>query len=36
MEQPIDTAAAAEKCFSICEALFAEFDTNLRRKRQLG
>ena len=34
-EQPIDTASAAGKAFLDMLALFAEFETNLRRERQL-
>jgi hypothetical protein len=32
-EQPIDTSTAAGKCFLL--GVFAEFQTNLRRERQL-
>ena len=34
-EQPIDTVSAAGKCFLDMLGVFAEFETNLRRKRQL-
>jgi DNA invertase Pin-like site-specific DNA recombinase len=34
-EQPIDTGTAAGKCFLDMLAVFAEFETNLRRERQL-
>ena len=34
-EQPIDTSAAAGKCFLAMLGVFAEFETNLRRERQL-
>jgi DNA invertase Pin-like site-specific DNA recombinase len=34
-EQPIDTATAAGKCFFDMLGVFAEFETNLRRERQL-
>ena len=34
-EQPIDTATAAGKCFLNMLGVFAEFETNLRRERQL-
>jgi DNA invertase Pin-like site-specific DNA recombinase len=34
-EQPIDTATAAGKCFLDTLGVFAEFETNLRRERQL-
>jgi DNA invertase Pin-like site-specific DNA recombinase len=34
-EQPIDTATAAGKAFLDMLAVFAEFETNLRKKRQL-
>jgi DNA invertase Pin-like site-specific DNA recombinase len=34
-EQPIDTGAAAGKCFLDMLGVFAEFETNLRRERQL-
>jgi hypothetical protein len=34
-EQPIDTSTAAGKCFLDMLDLFAEFETNLRRERQL-
>jgi DNA invertase Pin-like site-specific DNA recombinase len=33
-EQPIDTGTAAGKCFLDMLAVFAEFETNLRRERQ--
>jgi DNA invertase Pin-like site-specific DNA recombinase len=36
MEQPIDTSTAAGKCFLDMLGVFAEFETNLRRERQLG
>src|SRR6516165_8037988 len=34
-EQPIDTSTAACKCFLDMLGVFAEFETNLRKKRQL-
>jgi DNA invertase Pin-like site-specific DNA recombinase len=34
-EQPIDTSTAAGKCFLDILGVFAEFETNLRRERQL-
>jgi DNA invertase Pin-like site-specific DNA recombinase len=34
-EQPIDTATAAGKAFLDMLGVFAEFETNLRRERQL-
>jgi len=34
-EQPIDTSIAAGKCFLDMLGVFAEFETNLRRERQL-
>ena len=34
-EQPIDTGNAAGKCFLDMLGVFAEFETNLRRERQL-
>jgi DNA invertase Pin-like site-specific DNA recombinase len=34
-EQPIDTATAAGKAFLVMLGVFAEFETNLRRERQL-
>jgi DNA invertase Pin-like site-specific DNA recombinase len=34
-EQPIDTSNAAGKCFLDMLGVFAEFETNLRRERQL-
>jgi DNA invertase Pin-like site-specific DNA recombinase len=34
-EQPIDTGTAAGKCFLDTLGVFAEFETNLRRERQL-
>jgi DNA invertase Pin-like site-specific DNA recombinase len=34
-EQPVDTATAAGKCFFDMLGVFAEFETNLRRERQL-
>jgi DNA invertase Pin-like site-specific DNA recombinase len=34
-EQPIDTPSAAGKCFLDMLGVFAEFETNLRRERQL-
>lgn len=34
-EQPIDTSSAAGKCFFDMLGVFAEFETNLRRERQL-
>jgi DNA invertase Pin-like site-specific DNA recombinase len=33
--QPIDTSTAAGKCFMDMLSVFAEFETNLRRERQL-
>jgi DNA invertase Pin-like site-specific DNA recombinase len=35
IEQPIDTSTAAGKCFLEMFGVFAEFETNLRRERQL-
>jgi DNA invertase Pin-like site-specific DNA recombinase len=35
-EQPIDTGTAAGKCFLDMLGVFAEFETNLRRERQLS
>jgi hypothetical protein len=35
-EQPIDTSTAAGKCFLDMLGVFAEFETNLRRERQLA
>jgi len=35
-EQPIDTRTAAGKCFLDMLGVFAEFETDLRRERQLG
>ena len=35
IEQPIDTCTAAGKCFLDMLGVFAEFETNLRRERQL-
>jgi DNA invertase Pin-like site-specific DNA recombinase len=35
IEQPIDTRTAASKCFLDMLGVFAEFETNLRRERQL-
>jgi DNA invertase Pin-like site-specific DNA recombinase len=35
-EQLIDTSTAAGKCFLDMLGVFAEFETNLRRERQLG
>ena len=35
IEQPIDTSTAAGKCFLDMLGVFAEFETNLRRERQL-
>jgi DNA invertase Pin-like site-specific DNA recombinase len=35
MEQPIDTSTAAGKCFLDMLGVFAQFETNLRRERQL-
>lgn len=35
LEQPIDTSTAAGKCFLDMLGVFAEFETNLRRERQL-
>jgi DNA invertase Pin-like site-specific DNA recombinase len=34
-EQPIDTSTAARRCFLDMLGVFAEFETNLRRERQL-
>ena len=34
-EQPIDTTTSAGKCFLDMLGVFAEFETNLRRERQL-
>jgi DNA invertase Pin-like site-specific DNA recombinase len=34
LQQPIDTSTAAGKCF-LDMGVFAEFETNLRRERQL-
>ena len=34
-EQPIDTSTAAGRCFLQMLGVFAEFETNLRRERQL-
>jgi DNA invertase Pin-like site-specific DNA recombinase len=34
-EQPIDTSTAAGKCFLEMLAVFGEFETNLRRERQM-
>jgi len=34
-EQPIDTSTAAGKCFLDMLGVLAEFETNLRRERQL-
>lgn len=34
-EQPIDTSTAAGKCFLDMLGAFAEFETNLRKERQL-
>src|SRR5258708_5059507 len=34
-EQPIDTGTAAGKCFFDILGVFAEFETNLRKERQL-
>lgn len=34
-EQPVNTGAAAGKCFLDMLGVFAEFETNLRRERQL-
>ena len=34
-EQPIDTSTAAGKCFLDILSVFAEFETNLRRERQM-
>jgi DNA invertase Pin-like site-specific DNA recombinase len=34
-EQPIDTSTAAGRCFLDMLGVFAEFETNLRRERQL-
>jgi DNA invertase Pin-like site-specific DNA recombinase len=35
IEQPIDTSTATGKCFLDMLGVFAEFETNLRRERQL-
>src|SRR6516225_7152723 len=35
LEQPIDTSTAAGKCFLDMLGVFAEFETNLRKERQL-
>jgi len=35
IEQPIDTSTAAGKCFLDMLGVFAEFETNVRRERQL-
>jgi DNA invertase Pin-like site-specific DNA recombinase len=35
IEQPIDTSTAAGKCFLDMLGVFTEFETNLRRERQL-
>jgi DNA invertase Pin-like site-specific DNA recombinase len=35
LHQPIDTSTAAGKCFLDMLGVFAEFETNLRRERQL-
>jgi DNA invertase Pin-like site-specific DNA recombinase len=35
IQQPIDTGTAAGKCFLDMLGVFAEFETNLRRERQL-
>jgi pimeloyl-ACP methyl ester carboxylesterase len=35
-EQPVDTGTAAGKCFLDMLGVFAEFETNLRRERQLS
>ena len=35
IEQPIDTCTAAGKCFLDMLGVFAEFETNVRRERQL-
>ena len=34
-EQPIDTGTAAGKCFLDMLAVFAKFETNLRKERQM-
>jgi DNA invertase Pin-like site-specific DNA recombinase len=34
-EQPIDTSTAAGKCFLDMLSVFAEFETNLRKERQM-
>jgi DNA invertase Pin-like site-specific DNA recombinase len=34
-EQPVDTSTAAGKCFLDMLGVFAEFETNLRRERQI-
>jgi DNA invertase Pin-like site-specific DNA recombinase len=34
-EQPIDNRTAAGKCFFDILGVFAEFETNLRKERQL-
>src|SRR3954463_15690611 len=35
IEQPIDTGSAAGKCFLDMLGVFAEFETNLRKERQM-
>src|SRR5215211_7165651 len=35
LQQPIDTSTAAGKCFLDILGVFAEFETNLRRERQM-
>ena len=35
-EQPVDTSTAAGKAFFDMLGVFAEFETNLRRERQMG
>jgi DNA invertase Pin-like site-specific DNA recombinase len=35
LQQPIDTSTAAGKCFLDMLGVFAEFETNLRRERQM-
>ena len=34
-EQPIDTRTSAEKCFLDMLGVFGEFETNLRKERQM-
>ena len=35
LDQPVDTSTAAGKCFLDMLSVFAEFETNLRKERQL-